>query len=492
MFDEEKDELDSWVIPDRRRELLEEYLKQANAPDWRVLDGLFDKQNGFARDTSKRKVAQCSRRSGKTFSVPRMLVHSAHTIPESDNLYVTLNRSNAKQLVWRPLHWLARRHRLDIKFNHTDLIAELDNGSTIKVTGASDRTEIEKMRGFRYAMAVIDEAQSFGSHIEPLIDDVISPALFDFDGTLAITGTPGPVNAGFFFDITNNPDKYGYSLHKWTVSDNSEFPRWAGEKDWRRMALEFIEEECQKKYGGDRRNPKFIREYLGEWCQSDDALLYHILHEYLYDDMPKWNKRDVSTVLGIDLGWHDNTAFVVVGYNRVQQRAFEVECRQAKELVVSDIADITGQLVNAYDPEKIVIDGHGEGKIIIKSLASEIGLRYNIPVQAAEKQKKASFIRLLDSDLLAGKVLLKRRSELWRQMRVLQWDDKFQREVEGQPCDLADAFLYAFRECKHWAVEEFEEPPPKPGTPEWTEWQVRKWEHEDFEQEDTKPEPDWF
>jgi hypothetical protein len=153
---------------------------------------------------------------------------------------------------------------------------------------------------------------------------------------------------------------------------------------------------------------------------------------------------------------------------------YELDTTQRAGLIVDEIARIAGELVEIYKPERVVIDGAGEGQIVIQSLASEMSRRFSIPVSAAQKNHKASYARLLDSDLRTNRVVLRAKSDLWRQLRELQWDDRYMREVEGQPSDLHDAFLYAFRECVHWSEEATPLERPDYGTPEYYRWEEER------------------
>src|SRR5271166_3165171 len=174
-------------------------VKQGEVP-FVLEDHLFKQQLGFVTDPSRTKVAVCSRRGGKTTACAADLVHTALNNPGTVGLYITLSRSNAKKIIWEELKILNRKYKLDMTPHEGELSITFPNRSKIYLSGAKDISEIEKFRGMALKLVYIDEAQSFRTYIESLINDVLSPALIDYSGTVCLIGTPGPIPSGFFFD----------------------------------------------------------------------------------------------------------------------------------------------------------------------------------------------------------------------------------------------------------------------------------------------------
>ena len=453
------------------------------------LDGLFDKQLDFIKDPSKRKAALCTRRAGKTWACRAYIMQEADKYPGSDVLYATMTRRRAKDLMWNPLVELNRTLKLGASFNKNDLQCTLKNGSVITLAGLNDERQAEKFLGGKYRLVVIDEAASIPDFLRRLVLEVLSPALEDLGGTLAMIGTPGAIPAGYFHEITTSDGHCGFGMHQWSVADNPFFQQWAGRPDWREYAQAFVK-GIPGRYRISATDPEYLRQWFAQWIQSDSDLLYSIdVNKLIPSTDLKAVMADKNTnyILGMDLGWHDSTAFVVAGYNNRRGKCYEIYNYQKNNLVVDDIASMAMHLIEKYDPEAVVIDGAGEGKIVIKSLAESITQRYGIPVEAAEKDQKAAFIRLLDSDFRVGKVCLLSDSDLWRQLKRLQWNDKFTREADGLPCDLHDAFLYAYRRCMHWDALDPEARQPLPGEPGYDDYiqeKLLKADDERYGQED--------
>ena len=144
---------------------------------------LFGPQRDFVLDKSRNKAAVCSRRAGKSYSIAFMLLQHALKYERSINPYITLTRDSGKDILWPALYDLDTKLDLKLKFreNTGDII--LPNKSKIIIRGADDKRQIEKLRGPKYPIAVIDEAQGFPHFLHDLIEDVLEPATLDYDST---------------------------------------------------------------------------------------------------------------------------------------------------------------------------------------------------------------------------------------------------------------------------------------------------------------------
>jgi hypothetical protein len=154
---------------------------------------LFGPQLAFATDTAKFKTAVCSRRAGKTVGCGWALLDSALRRPGSISMYLTLDRTDAKTILWEAVKELNVSFELGGTPNESDLTLKLPNKSVVILAGAGDEKKIKKRRGVPIGIVIIDEAQNFPQSLQRLVDDVIVPALMDFDGSLWLTGTPSPV-----------------------------------------------------------------------------------------------------------------------------------------------------------------------------------------------------------------------------------------------------------------------------------------------------------
>ena len=403
---------------------------------WR--NDLFDYQLGFIDDESQIKTALCSRRSGKTYASCYYLLEEASRYPDIICAYIALTRRSAKRLMWTELKRADRKYMLNIKFNNAELVAELNNGSQIILAGADDEAEVDKLRGSAYRLVIIDEAASFGPHLSVLIEEVLEPALVDHNGTLAMIGTPAAHCSGIFYEATTGirPE---YSTHSWTIMENPHIPHAEEWLDRRRK---------QKRWTDD--NPIYQREWRGKWVRSDDSLIYKYDRKNLVESMPT-DEFDFEYCLGVDLGYEDATALVVGAFCRNLPDFYVVESFKKSHMLPVDIAAKVRELDSAYNFTTMVADTGGLGKSIVE----EFRKRYSLPLKAAEKRNKGSYIELLNDDLATGKVKVLDQSIL-SEWDVLQWDEDRRKEDPRFENHLSDACLYAWRESRHYTFQEDE------------------------------------
>lgn len=436
------------------------------------------KQFEFVTDPAPYATAVTSRRAGKTVGCAADLLHTAIATPGMTCLYVTLTRSNAKKLIWPMLEQINRKYRLGGEPNQSDLTMTFRNDSRIFLAGVNDSSAIHQFRGLALKLVYLDEAQSMRAYVQELIDDVLGPALIDHNGRLRVTGSPSPVPAGYFHEISHSEE---WAHHGFTIWDNP-FIKNAKE----RLELEL------KRRGIGIDHPSIQREYFGKWALDLDALVIQydasVAHfEALPAIKGKWDR-----ILAIDVGFEDSDALAVIAF------AHEVPCSYLEEELVKSKQGITElavqieSLIRKYDPIKIVMDTGGLGK----KIAEEIRRRYAIPIEAADKQRKFEYIELLNDALRTGRFRAKRNSMFAQDAMVLEWEvdrEKQKRVVSDRfHSDIIDAVLYGFRESLHWTHEP-ERIRPQPGSAEALATQEREhWERVEAEIQKEKDEQSFW
>ncbi len=436
---------------------------------------LFGPQRAFATQNSRAKAACCGRRSGKTYALAYMLLEAGMRYPRSYPLYVTMARSEAKRIIWEPLHYFNDTHRLGLEFKQHTGEVHMPNGSIILLQGANSRRDIDKGRGKKYPIVVIDEAQSFPHTLfDYMIDEVFEPATVDYQGTIVVTGTPNASCTGPFHDIATGISG-GWHVHNWTMLDNTEILRDIPDGD---IDTE-MDKICERR-GWDRNHPGFLREYMGKWVRDENDLVFSINTERnTCEKLPAG--LDYQYVLGVDLGFNDPCAFVVLAYSHTNGYCYVVESYKEGGLSPSDSAVEVEKIRQRYPIHKIVADTGGIGKGYVEEWR-----KYGISAEPAAKGKKVAFLEFMNGDLRSGALkLLPGNEELLDEMTMLQWDPyKMQRgkfDFDKKFADhLCDALLYGWRECKHHTYMP-EELPPQPGSKEWYAEQEKKWVEEAIE-----------
>lgn len=404
----------------------------------------------FERKGARFKTAVCSRRAGKTVGIAAYLIYRCLNNNNISCLYITLSKRNARAIIWNDLNKICADYDLNVKINNVNMSIEFtDTASYINIEGAKDRNEIEKYRGRKLDTVAIDECQSFRPYIKELVNDIITPALRDLRGYLYLTGTPGPIPAGYFYECAHSDT---WDNHFWTAFDNPHMHR-PPELDLE----ETLAEERELK-GITELDPSYRRETFGEWIEDTEALVFR------YDDSTNnYNvlpKSDYIYIMGVDVGFYDADAIAVLAYSEEHDKVYLVEEFVRAKQDIGSLCEAILEIDQAYNCVKKVIDAGALGK----KIQEEIINRYGITMEAAEKRRKLEFIELLNADLRKGVVKAKSTSRFAEDTKLVQWDkDKStpdRLKVSSiYHSDICDAVLYAYREARHYM---YEAPPSKP------------------------------
>ena len=139
-----------------------------------------------------------------------------------------------------------------------------------------------------------------------------------------------------------------------------------------------------------------------------------------------------------------------------------------------------------YAPIHMVMDAGALGR----KIQEEIRFRHGIYIEAAEKQRKFEFIELLNDDLRTGKFKSLKKSRFEEDASLVQWNydnpDK-PKVADTYHSDIADAVLYAWRQCKHYLSTA-----PEPRLSKNSDAYMDKLEKEEAEKMQYRNEnPDW-
>lgn len=451
----------------------------------RLLDRLFPAQLAFVKDPHRRKAALCPRRAGKSYTVLAYALWTCLTKPGAQVLILARVRRQVKGVFWRPLKKLCAELEVDVHFRNMELEAEFGNGSVMLLAGADTQEETDKYRGQFFDLVILDEGKSYSARLlDELLNEILEYTLLDRRGTLAIIGTPGAILQGPFYAITSGDltvidpkERYrwsskrytaegrnacSWSLHTWTTQDNTAMPH-----IWEDLL------DRQRRHNIPDDDPSWMREAKGKWCPDDDALVYKYASvtdgrcDWTFDrDTPHGlpSGHDWNFVLGLDFGYVDATAFVVGAWAKTYPALIFVHVEKHSMMLPEDIARRVRELEEVYGIFQVrVADSGGLGRTILEALQRT----YGIPVVAARKRDKCDHIKLMNSDIVAGRVRVDPAGELAEEWRTAQWATEERRKVDPD-CDdhAADAALYLWRYVYHHFARE-EEFGPAEGSPEW-------------------------
>jgi hypothetical protein len=223
-------------------------------------------------------------------------------------------------------------------------------------------------------------------------------------------------------------------------------------------ASTFLDTLLQKK-GWTPETPLVQREWYGQWARSS--------LDQVYNYSPLKNRVDEAPtnllyVIGVDVGWTDDKAIVVIGFNPdISRKTYVVHKFKKSNMLISDLGEMLQKLDKQYNPITTVIDPGGGGA----DISAEINNRFGLSTTMAKKTSKADYIEFLNAELEAGffmNVVEDEHDPLEKEYAELQWADKDKRKEGGQANHLSDACLYAWREAYAYLHET---PAAKP-TPE--------------------------
>lgn len=420
----------------------------------------FPEQNAFILDPSRYIDAQCSRRAGKTSGLARRFFRTMEKHPKSQCIYLGLTLESAREILWPVLQEINDTHQVGCTFVESKLTMKHPNGATLKLFGADMKNFIKRLKGRKYPGVGIDESQDFGTHLQSLVDDVLTPSIADYeDGWLALTGTPGPVPAGYYFDITQNK-KYGFSHHEWTIMENPHMP----------SPHAFLADLMSKREWTDT-NPTLLREWRNKWVLDVESLWIRYNEKINhFQELPK--EHTWSYIMGVDIGFKDSDAIAILAWSESSPITYLVEELVTAKQGLTELVDQMNNMHKKYNIHKVVMDEGGLGK----KLAEEIRRRHGINVEPADKARKQENVDFLNDSMRLGKFKAKSNSRFAKDSYLVQinWEQSTPNKIvikKTPHSDIIDAVLYAFKESYGFTYSPPEPPKPKWGTKEYADAQ---------------------
>lgn len=243
------------------------------------------------------------------------------------------------------------------------------------------------------------------------------------------------------------------------------------------LDLEAYEKSLAAMAGG-RSSTKYKQLRWGQWLVDTGGLVYHGYDERrnVVDLAPTPQERAKWTfLLGVDYGFSNDCAFVVVGFRDHDPTVYVFEAFKEPHLTPSDAAECVAALDLTYKFVRIIGDMGGLGK----GYAEEARRRFRLPIEPAEKRNKRGYIDLFNGDLEGGRIQLVRGkcTQLVEEWEALMWDEQRLKEAAGLPNHCSDAALYIWRAATAYHNKP-EEKPPEKGTKAWLDAEEKRLEAE--------------
>jgi hypothetical protein len=396
--------------------------------------------------------------------------------PGVNCLFVGLTRLSAKGILWKDiLKVINQKNKLKADFNSTELTMTFPNGSIIWLTGVdADEDEMDKLLGKKYRLVCLDESSFYTINLHRLVYGILKPAVADPNhrgerGTICMMGTSSNFTKGLFYDITTGVEP-GWSLHTWSAHDNPYVSKqWQEELD-----------EIDHLRPLFKETPLYKQWYLNQWVIDTEKLVYKFNQDKnIFDKRPSLRPDGWSYVLGVDLGYEDDSAFVLCAFHENDPILYIISTYNKKHMDITDVANKIKEYMASHMIGKIIVDGSD------KQSVEEMRRRHGVPLEAAEKPGKADFIELLNAELIQAKILINNKcTNLINELLGLIWKstgdviDIPRKEHPSLPNHLCDAFLYAWRYCYSYMSEPIVKKPVI-GTRAWQDAENAKmWEIE--------------
>jgi hypothetical protein len=441
----------SGLTPTEREELdlILQFQAKPKVPPPDVLTAAFPEQKQYILDPAPLKFLFCTRRAAKSFSFGLECFHDSKQWPKGNYLFLGLVREEAKRIFWKDvLKEIDAKFGLKANFNESSLTCTLPNGATIYI-GAADANDQEwrKLLGQKYRKIFIDEAQDWKLDLKELVYSTLKPATTDHKGSITLAGTPGRTRVGLFWDLTRNSKagllkptgQGGWSGHSWTTFSNlSVMP--SGDTMSTLWANQI--EELKATHPRIEETPAFRRNFLGEWVIEDDALVYR--YNPAKNDwngkLPQYERGRWHYVLGVDLGYNDDSSFVKQAYHDFDPNLYIVSAFKQKGM---DISAVAARIKTYPEVDIVVIDGSN------KQAVMEMQNRHGLSLYPADKTGKPDFIELMNAEFIMEriKVNVETCGPLIEEWQGLVWNDKTTKREEHPACPnhACDAGLYGWR-----------------------------------------------
>lgn len=370
---------------------------------YRLVKQLYDKQREVLYDKFiSHKVIATSRRAGKTNLAARMLVDYCIE-PNIPTLYIHTKADNCLTQCW-PLVIEAAKE-IELPIAHEDkgnMRIEFTNGSYIQMFGNKDKSSAPLLRGGKYKLIVIDEAQDQRNMVE-LVEDVCEPMLVDYKNScIVLQGTPPRRPKTYFEKCYNNTQ--GWKLYHFTMNDNP----FLNDQE------AFIQNVAKNK-GIPIDDPLILREYRGLFYYDTSAQVWKNAQYYDWKEFesPKdWLINEITNgrfkadyvYCGNDYGFADYNGLTALAWDNTQKKGYVFWEDKFNHSTVETIVERNRKMLEASrdvlfksntDIKNVTIYGDTSDKSIMFSMAST----YNMPVQCAFKYDKKEGIAQLADDL---------------------------------------------------------------------------------------------
>jgi len=336
------------------------YLKLLTVDGKTVYDNLNCPQIALINAVNNPKYrficAALSRRLGKTF-IANVIGQLVVLIPGSNVLIMSPNYT-LSSISFDLQRKFIKHFDLEVeKDNLKDKVIELANGSTIRMGSLST---VDSAVGRSYDLIIFDEA-ALGSDGEAAFNVSLRPTLDRPNAKAIFISTPRGKNNWF--------SKF------WDRGFDSNYPEWIS------LQADYSENERMSAVDvAEARKSMSKAEFDQEYLASFNTFAGQIF-TFAPEQIRVFEHSDgVEYIAGLDPGYRDPTAFVVIAYDPKLDIFHVVDEYQEAEATTAGHAVAIGELVAKYGIESVFIDSAAA------QFAGDLAYTYNIASIKAKKQ----------------------------------------------------------------------------------------------------------
>lgn len=401
-----------------------------------------------------REYLRMARRVGKThYLVRRQAAKASMGAPEAMNPYILPTHKSCRLVVWPLAKRIVLRHFPDAVVNETLTTIALPVGGTLVYGGCETMADVGRWYGMAFAQAVTDERGNFPDAVLVELDDeALEPSLMDFGGDFSGGGNPGRTLRGRWYEQTK--DGVRDDPTPLYLGDARENP-FLGQP----AAAYF--ELVKERHGWTDASPTFRRQYLGEWVEDAEGLVFPFTAANMIDKLPECSRMGGALpaaqwryVIGVDVGYVDSTAIAVLAAHPLDNREVILSAEKHPQWLPDQLGHRLRELRRQYASSVIVMDTGGMGKVH----AAELTRKFGMAIIPAEKRDKASAVRIMRDDIRSGRLvaIASECGPLLDEASVVGWDDDRLNPEEGLPDDCIHATMYAKRWNHHYGDKSVE------------------------------------
>lgn len=428
---------------------------------FRIMNTLYKEQRDVFLDSYRKKIVIGSRRIGKTEMAARLLLEDM-IYPEHHAVFISMKFENGIRQCYPIVLDLAKSLGMEVeRESKSDGEILFTNGSNILFKGNNNKAEADKLLGYKFSTAIVDEAQN-QINLMYLLDTVLAPAMTDYvDSKVLLIGTPPRIPHTAVEKIWKEYHEWHH--YCWDMTKNP----------FLHNVKEYIEGICRSK--GITEDAAFIqREMYGQWVWDKEAQVYKDYKTYSKDNPPDFPIDHVY--IGNDYGWSAYNGIVGVACNTQMKKGYVFFEEKFNKATVTEIVESNKRAME--EGKKLLIKWNAPldnigiyGDTSDTTILEEMKRVHGLPAMQAWKYNKEEAITQLADHCRTGQILIPENGLVADEFDQIVFkrdeDDNITNEIDEELYhgDISMALLYASRQwCYHWGLPTGHEEKKEPTT----------------------------